>query len=169
MDILAKERSLPRLGQTTTTRKWESRSWPPQVAQQKLPVCLHELSFLLAQLASQVLLQRASARVQALASDLMLWRQFPEWVRPFSFSTWASASPRQFQSAPEDLPKSHPEAALRVHYSRAQECTQRRKLLGPRASEKSPPHIGSVNQCCSLTSWLELCSEKGRLVFVGCF
>jgi hypothetical protein len=71
-----------------------------------------------------------------MARDLMPWWQFPESVWPFSFSTWAPASLRQFQSVQGDLPKSPPEAAPRVHYRVQQHRTkQQREFLGARTSE----------------------------------
>jgi hypothetical protein len=111
-------------------------NWPHRIAQQKLPAFLHELSFLLAQPVTLVLLQRPLAQGQVLASDLMPWRQFPESVLPFSVSTWAAASLRQFQGVQGDLPKSPPEAAPMVH-CRAQHhrTKQQREFLGARASE----------------------------------
>jgi hypothetical protein len=129
MDILAKERSSPALGQRIRTAKWALRNWPHQIARQKLPAFLHDLSFLLSQPVTLILLQRPSAQGQVLARDLMPWWQFPESVWPFSFSTWAPASLRQFQSVQGDLPKSPPEAAPRVHYRVQQHRTKQQREL----------------------------------------
>jgi hypothetical protein len=134
MDILAKERSSPALGQRIRRAKWASGNWPHRIARQKLPAFLHELSFLLSQPVTLILLQRPSAQGQVLPRDLMPWWQFPESVWPFSFSS--SASLRQFQSVQEDLPKSPPEAAPRVHWKVQHHRTkQQREFLGARASE----------------------------------
>src|SRR6266496_521921 len=136
MGILAKERSLPGLGQRIRTAKLEWGNWPHGIAQQKLPVFLHELSFLLAQPVTLVLLHRPLAQGQVLACDLIPWWHFPESVWPFSFSIWAPASLRQFQSVQGDLPKSPPEAAPGVHCRIQHHRTrQQREFLGARASE----------------------------------
>src|SRR6476620_5139644 len=136
MDILAKERLPPWLWQRIRIAKWESRNSPHRVALLKLRAFSHEFSFLLAQPVTLVLLQGPLAQAQVLACDVMPWCQFPESVWPFSFSTWVPASLRRFQSAQEDLPKSPPEAAPRVHCRVQHHRTrQQREFLGARASE----------------------------------
>ena len=136
MDILAKEHSPPGLSQRIKTAKWEWRNSPHRIAQQKLPAFLLELSFLLAQPVTLVLLRQPLTQAHVMASDLMPWWQFSASVWPFSFSTWAQAWLRQFQSVQGDLPKSPPEAVPGVH-CRVQHhrTTQQREFLGARALE----------------------------------
>jgi hypothetical protein len=80
MDILAKERLPPGLAQRIKTEQWGSRNWPHRIAQQKLPAFLLELSFLLAQPVTLVLLQQPLTQAHVMASDLMPWWQFPASV-----------------------------------------------------------------------------------------
>src|SRR6266498_4076805 len=97
MDIPAKERSPPGLGQPIMTIAWQSGSWPPQVGPPKL--------------AFQVLLQEVSPGRPGLEFDLICGLQSRGFVRSFSFSPWILVSPRPSLHAPADLPKSHPEPA----------------------------------------------------------
>ena len=171
MDILARERSPPWLGQRIRTVKWALRNWPHGIALQKLTAFLHELSFLLSQPVTLVLLQRPLAHAQLMACDLMPWWQFPESISPFSFfSTWTPALLRQFQSVQGDLPKSPPEASPRVHCRVQHHRTrQQREFLGARALGIVLLALAASTSSGFLTLRLELCSEKRTTHFFdGC-
>ena len=170
MDILAKERSPPGLGQRIRTAKWALRNWPHGIALQKLTAFLHELSFLLAQPVTLVLLRQPLTQAHVMASDLMPWWQFSASVWPFSFSTWVPALLRQFQSVQGDLPKSPPEASPRVHCRVQHHRTrQQREFLGARALGIVLLALAASTSSGFLTLRLELCSEKRTTHFFdGC-